>query len=153
LKNGSGQIVVCIIETNPNPDIRTISALIVADFALSPIQLNQEALDGIGALYSLINQIKGSVNKNLTFLGILPNMVENTPFQRQNLTDLIAQAGKLLVQTGKGFASIKNRTAISESQAQGKPIWKLGKTSANDCWKEVRPVFEKISGLMGIKND
>ena len=38
---------VCVIDTNPNPDIRVIAALASADFVLSPIQLNQEAMDGV----------------------------------------------------------------------------------------------------------
>ena len=41
---------VCVIDTNPNPDIRLIAALASADFVLSPIQLNQEAIDGVRAL-------------------------------------------------------------------------------------------------------
>src|SRR5882757_139338 len=39
---------VCIVDTNPNPDIRLICALVASDFVLSPIQLNQEAISGIG---------------------------------------------------------------------------------------------------------
>ena len=40
---------VCVVDTNPNPDIRVIAALASADFVLSPIQLNQEAMDGVVA--------------------------------------------------------------------------------------------------------
>jgi chromosome partitioning protein len=40
---------VCVIDTNPNPDIRVIAALASADFVLSPIQLNQEAMEGVMA--------------------------------------------------------------------------------------------------------
>ena len=39
-----------MIDTHPNPDIRLIAALASADFVLSPIQLNQEAVDGVKAL-------------------------------------------------------------------------------------------------------
>src|SRR6186713_1864846 len=35
---------VCVVDTNPNPDIRMIAALASADFVLSPIQLTQEAM-------------------------------------------------------------------------------------------------------------
>ena len=38
----------CIIDTNPNPDIRYGAALVDADYVLSPVQLNQAALEGIG---------------------------------------------------------------------------------------------------------
>ena len=33
----------CILDTNPNPDVRYAAALVVSDFVLSPVQLNQEA--------------------------------------------------------------------------------------------------------------
>src|SRR5450755_882031 len=41
---------VCVIDTNPNPDIRLIAALASTDHVLSPIQLKQEAMDGVSAL-------------------------------------------------------------------------------------------------------
>jgi chromosome partitioning protein len=142
---------ICLIDTNPNPDIRMIAALVVADFALSPIQLNQEALDGIGALNKDINNIKAKLNPKLKLIGILPNLVENTPFQQGNLKDLIQHFGRLLIQLEAGrFAFIPTRTALAEAQAAGKPVWKLGKTSARTAWSEMRPVFEGIANEMEI---
>ena len=41
---------VCVVDTNPNPDIRVIAALVSCDLVLSPIQLNQEAMDGVVGL-------------------------------------------------------------------------------------------------------
>ena len=41
-----GAFDVCVVDTNPNPNIRVIAALVSADFVLSPMQLNQEAMDG-----------------------------------------------------------------------------------------------------------
>ena len=41
---------VCVIDTHPSPDIRLIAALASSDFVLCPIQLTQEALDGVSAL-------------------------------------------------------------------------------------------------------
>ncbi|MCR5860192.1 ParA family protein [Mesorhizobium sp. J428] len=83
---------VCIIDTNPNPDIRQLSPLVVADYVLAPIELNQEAIDGIGDLLNHenigIRRIQATLNKKLKFLGILPNKVEPTPFQRDNFRAL-----------------------------------------------------------------
>lgn len=142
---------VAILDTNPNPDIRMTAALVVADFALSPIQLNQEALDGIGALHRDINTIKQRLNPRLQLLGILPNLVENTPFQQGNLKQLIQRFPDLLLKLADGrFAFIPTRTAVAEAQAAGKPIWKLGKTSSRTAWNEVRPSFERVAVLMEI---
>lgn len=145
---------VCILDTNPNPDIRQLSALVVSDYVLSPIQLNQEAIDGIGNLLNHLNvgirKIQATINPKLKLIGVLPNLVEPTPFQRENLGDLSKHFAKLLIQLPVGFAAVKKTTAIPEAQALGLPIWKLGKTSAREAWVHIRPVFEKIALTMGV---
>jgi chromosome partitioning protein len=145
---------VCIIDTNPNPDIRQLCALVVSDYVLSPIQLNQEAIDGIGDLLNHettgIRKIQSAINPKLKFLGILPNLVEPTPFQRDNFKDLAAHFSKLLIPLDVGFAAIKKTTAIPEAQALGLPVWKLGKTSGREAWNQVKPVFEKIATMMEL---
>jgi len=84
---------VCLIDTNPNPDIRMIAALVSADCVLSPIQLNQEALDGVHALLNHprvgVRKIKTMLNPKLHLIGLLPVMVEATPFQRENFLQLV----------------------------------------------------------------
>ena len=78
------QFDVCLIDTNPNPDIRLIAALASADFVLSPIQLNLEAMDGIGGLLNHervgVRKIKAVLNPKLQLIGLLPTMVEPTPY-------------------------------------------------------------------------
>lgn len=145
---------ICILDTNPNPDIRQLSALVVSDYVLSPIQLNQEAIDGIGNLLNHenigIRKIQATINPKLKLIGVLPNLVEPTPFQRENLGDLSKHFAKLLIPLPVGFAAVKKTTAIPEAQALGLPIWKLGKTSAREAWGHIRPVFEKIASMMGV---
>lgn len=166
---------VCVIDTNPNPDIRYAAALICAHFLLSPIELNQEAIDGIGALLNHkrygFYKIRQVLNPKLALLGILPNMVEATPFQRGNFAQLIATYPQLLIPLDgepARYACIPNRTAIAEAQAAGMPLWQLRqavpagqgsgvvpesmpvRSSARDAWREVKPVFETIARRMGL---
>jgi len=155
LKSVDNQFDVCIIDTNPSPDIRQLSALVVSDYVLSPIQLNQEAIDGIGDLLNHenigIRKIQATINPTLQLIGILPNLVEPTPFQRENFKDLSLHFAKLLIpMEGGGFAAIRKTTAIPESQAAGLPVWKLGKTSGRDAWTQIKPVFSKIASTMGV---
>lgn len=145
------QFDVCIIDTNPNPDIRMIASLVSANYVLAPIQLNQEAIDGIGSLIKDVRNIKSKLNPALTLLGILPNMVANTPFQKANMEALALHFHKLLITLPSGKpALIQARTAIAEAQAEGKPVWKLTKTSARDAWRELEPTFSKIAADMGV---
>ncbi len=151
---------VCLIDTNPNPDIRYASAVISTDYLLAPIQLNQEAIEGI---YGLINhprygitRIKATLNPNLTFLGILPNLVEPTPFQRGNLQALAARFGMRLLcrrdETGAiAFGYIPKRSAMAEAQAASVFLPDLPKTAARDAWREVKPVFDMILAGMALE--
>ncbi|WP_320201805.1 ParA family protein (plasmid) [Agrobacterium sp. rho-13.3] len=147
---------VCIVDTNPNPDIRQLAALVVADYALAPIELNQEAIDGIGDLLHHenigIRRITATINPKLVFLGIVPNKVEPTPFQRDNFAALSRAFPEYLIPMTPGFAAIKKSTAIAEAQAAGVPVGKLGKTSGRDAARELRPVFDKIASLMEVSN-
>jgi len=65
---------VCVVDTNPNPDIRVIAALASADFVLSPIQLNQEAMDGVSGLLNHerigLRKIKAILNPKLSLIGL-----------------------------------------------------------------------------------
>lgn len=149
---------VCIIDTNPNPDIRYAAALICADYVLAPIQLNQEAIVGISALLGHtrygINRIAATVNPSLKLLGILPNLVEHTPFQKENLKALVGKfGGRLLSRRSEGgvtYGYIFKRTAIAEAQAAGTFLADMDKTSARDTWREVEPVFEMIARAMDL---
>lgn len=155
LKSIDQDFDVCLIDTNPNPDIRQLASLVVSDFVLSPLQLNQEAIDGIGDLLNHDNigiwKIKAVLNPKLKLIGILPNLVEPTPFQRDNMRALCAQFVKLLIPLEVGFAAIKKTTAIPEAQTVGLPVWKLGKTSGRQAWLQIKPVFEKIASIMEIQ--
>ncbi len=146
---------ICIIDTNPNPDIRQIASLVVSDYVLSPLQLNQEAIDGIGDLLNHdtigIRKIKAAINPKLELIGILPNLVKPTPFQRENFGALSKHFSNLLIpMDAGGFAAIKETTAVPEAQAAGIPIWKLGKTSGFTAWAQIKPIFEKIASIMEV---
>jgi chromosome partitioning protein len=166
----------CIVDTNPNPDIRYAAAVIAADYLLSPIELKQEAIDGIGTLLNHgrygVHKVKAALNPKLDFIGILPNMVEANPFQRANLQQLVNHYPTLLIPVVRdgcaGYAYIPNRTAMAEAQAAGVPLWLLRqareasgdgvddaavmpiRSSARDAWREIKPSFEAIARRMGV---
>lgn len=154
LDNNAHLFDLCIIDTNPNPDIRLLSSLVIANYVLSPIILNQEAVDGIGALSHDIANIKSKINHNLLMIGLLPNLVEYKPFQQKNLKSIIEKYPSLLMKMpGDKFALIPNRTAVPEAQARGEPLWKSKKTSARQAWKDVLPVFDEITRVMKLTSE
>jgi chromosome partitioning protein len=147
-----GAFDVCVVDTNPNPDIRVIAALASADFVLSPIQLNQEAMDGVSGLLNHdrvgLRKIKAVLNPKLALIGLLPTMVEPTPFQKANFVQVVQQYHALMIRIGDGpgaFASIPRRSCIAEAQAEGAVLWEMKKTAARDAWREIEPSFARIA--------
>lgn len=149
---------LCLVDTNPFPDIRYASALISANYVLAPIQLNQEAMEGLAALIGHsrfgVQNIIRALNPDLNFLGILPNLVEPTPFQRNNLQTVIVRFGDLLLRSDRNgelrFGYIPKRSAVAEAQAAGLFLPDLDKTAARDAWREIKPVFDMILSRMDL---
>lgn len=146
---------VCVIDTNPSPDIRVIAALASADFVLSPIQLNQEALEGVSGLLNHpragVRKIKAVLNPKLQLIGLLPTMVESTPFQRANFVQIVQRYHPLLIRIGAGpgeFASMPRRSSIAEAQAHGQVLWEMKKTAARDAWKEIEPTLRGLARIV-----
>ena len=155
LERAAHDFDVCVVDTNPNPDIRLISALVSADFVLSPLQLNQEAVDGVREL--LTNQrvgvyrIKKLFNPKLQFIGLLLNMVEATPFQRGNLIQVVQAYGDMLIKIGDlpgQCACIPKRSAIAEAQAAGEVLWEMKKSAAREAWREIEPSIVRIASIV-----
>ena len=146
---------VCVVDTNPNPDIRVIAALASADFVLSPIQLNQEAMDGVSGLLNHdrvgLRKIKAVLNSKLSLIGLLPTLVEPTPFQKANFLQIVQQYHPLMIRIGDGpgaFASIPRRSCIAEAQAAGEVLWEMKKTAARDAWREIEPSLTRIAAIV-----
>jgi chromosome partitioning protein len=153
LRRVDSRFDVCIVDTNPNPDIRVVAVMVSADFVLSPIQLNQEAIDGVAALLNHervgVRKLKAKLNPKLELIGLLPSMVEPTPFQKANLRQLAEHYQSLLIrlppESGMPFAFIPKRSSIAEAQADGAVLWEIKKTAARDAWREIEPAIAEIA--------
>ena len=146
---------VCVIDTHPNPDIRLIAALASGDFVVCPIQLNQEAIDGVRALIHHprvgIHKIRAVLNPKLSLIGLLPTLVEPTPFQRANFATLVERHLPLMIRLSErpgDLAFIPKRSAIAEAQAAGLLLWEMKKTAARDAWAETEPSLRHILGVV-----
>jgi chromosome partitioning protein len=155
LKAMDDRFDVCVIDTHPSPDIRLISVLCSADFVLSPIQLNQESIDGVRALLvdpmCGVYKIKKLLNPKLNLIGLLPTMVEATPFQRDNLRALLDRYLHLMIRIGPDphtLAKVPKRSAIAEAQAEGLVLWEMKKTAAREAWAQIEPTFQHLAKVV-----
>lgn len=170
---------LAIIDTNPNPDIRSTAALVSCTHLLSPIQLTKEPIDGISRLFERIEMIQ-AINNNLPdgFIGMLPNLLESGRFQQENGKQLIKLFGKLLIQVisvtpcvylendrtvplidngnlklkeNYSYAAIKRHSGIAEAQALGLPIWEMPNQA--EAWSEMKKAFYTILLRMNVERD
>jgi len=144
---------VCLIDCPPLPDPRAVCAEANADAMLSPIVLSREAFD---STHDLINgphgvrNVRARLNPALRFLGLLPNMVEDTPLQRAQARALQAQMGAWLIPDPRdpdGFLRMPRLDAIAQAQAAGVSVLDIAwsDSAARPAWRAMRHCFDEIA--------
>lgn len=140
---------VCVIDTSPAIDRRTESALMAADFFVTPVDVETYAVEGLGKFREEARKIltfKQRNGRDLQFLGVIANKVNNnSPMHLRNLKALIAENPKIIVPF-----KISARTNIGEAIAERTPVWAMPKTAARDAGKEMRVVLDFLAERMGF---
>lgn len=140
LKNND-QKTICIIDTAPTASTIQIAPLVVADFVVSPIEIDEFSFSGIKNISSTINNVKKQYNPKLNFLGIIPNRVHgNSPRQKQLLEQLQTNYGHLLL--SKEIA-LGERQAVRDAIGNRQPVWKL--KSRSKAKKEFLSMVEFVA--------
>ncbi len=91
------------------------------------------------------------LNPQLALLGLLPTLVEPTPFQKANFLQVVQQYHPLMIRIGDGpgdFASLPRRSCIAEAQAEGAVLWEMKKTAAREAWREIEPSLARVAELV-----
>lgn len=147
---------VCIIDGPPTGDIRITYAMCTVDAVLSPIQLAQESIEGMGETLNGkrgVLRIRQTFNSALTFLGFLPNMVKNNAKQAEALRIIGEQYGKYMLRDRREVLQfIPASDSFADAQAFGCSIGDLGKSNstARKNAAFVRPVFDLILDQLGL---
>jgi chromosome partitioning protein len=108
---------VIIIDCPPSLNLLTLNALVAADSVLVPMQCEYYALEGLSALMTTVEQIRASVNADLTLEGILRTMYD----PRNNLSNEVS--GQLMLHFGdKVFRTVIPRNVrLAEAPSYGLP--------------------------------
>jgi chromosome partitioning protein len=97
------------------------------------------------------HKIKAVLNPKLHMIGLLPTMVEPTPFQKANFLALVNKHAPMMIKLSDragDFARIPKRSAIAEAQADGLLLWDMKKTAARDAWAEIEPSMKHIASIL-----
>ena len=98
-----------------------------------------------------IRKIRTVLNPQLNIIGLLPTLVESTPYQRANFVQVAQHYGPMLIRLSERsghFAHLPKRSAIAEAQGDGQVLWDMKKTAARDAWREIEPTLARITQLL-----
>lgn len=141
----AGRFDVCLIDTAPSLGVGMTSAVLAADFMLSPLEMEAYSVQGMKKMVTVIGNLR-KVNPKLRFLGMVPNKVDaRKPRHVANLAALQKAYPQLVLPF-----SIGARDSIAEALGEQKPVWKMRKTAARKATQEVRQMAEYVCNKMEI---
>lgn len=149
---------LCIIDGAPTGDTRIVYAMCVANAVLSPIQLAQESIEGMGETLNGrrgVLRLQQSHNPELEFLGFLPNLVKLLPAQMATLEEVIKQYGDYMFRTQEGKAClIADSAAFKDCQSIGCSLASYAKTNstARKNYSLIRPIFDLLLARLGLED-
>jgi len=106
-----------LIDCPPSLSLLTINALVAADSVLVPLQCESFALEGLRLLLKTIEQVRGSLNPNLTINGVVLTMFD----KRNNLSEQVAGDVRDFLGDKVYQTVIPRNVRVSEAPSHGKP--------------------------------
>jgi len=113
-----GKYDYIIFDCPPSLGVLFMNALNVADEVIIPIQCEYLALEGLGVMVDIVNQIRDADNPSLHISGILMTMYNvSTNLSQQVVQEVVKHFGDRVFET-----LIPRNVRLSEAPSYGKPI-------------------------------
>lgn len=141
----AGAVDTCVIDTPPALGLRMTAALMAADHVVCPIELEEYSLDGLSHMLCTVFGVRSRYNPRLALAGIVANRFNpHSARQKEALRRLLSDYRDFVVP-----AKISTRSAIPEALAEGRPVWRIDKSSAREAASEMLTVFGLLRERMG----
>jgi len=116
----AGKYHYIVLDCPPSLGILFMNALNIADEVIIPLQCEYLALEGLGVMVDIVNQIRDAGNPRLHISGILMTMYNmSTNLSQQVVAEVIKHFGDRVFDT-----LIPRNVRLSEAPSYGKPITK-----------------------------
>lgn len=117
LRRGAGAFSYVLIDCPPSLNLLTLNSMAAADSVLVPLQCEFFALEGLSQLLQTVEQIRNSINPDLTIQGIVLTMFDGrNNLANQVVEDVRAHMGDKVYET-----VIPRNVRVSEAPSYGKP--------------------------------
>ena len=107
-----------IIDCPPSLNLLTVNALAAAHSVLVPLQCEFFAMEGLAQLLHTIDEVRGSLNPELTIHGVILTMYD----QRNNLANQVVEEVRGVLGDKVYNTIIPRNVRVSEAPSFGKPV-------------------------------
>jgi chromosome partitioning protein len=80
-----------LIDNSPSMSIITVNSLTASKYLIAPVEPEYLSLKGLEVLMQSVSEIKKSVNKNLTFMGVIITMYNSVTLHHQEVVEVIKE--------------------------------------------------------------
>jgi chromosome partitioning protein len=115
---GAGDFSYVLVDCPPSLNLLTVNAMAAANAILVPLQCEFFALEGLSQLLQTVEQVRSTLNPNLSIHGIVLTMFDS----RNNLSNQVVADVRQFMGAKVYDTMIPRNVRISEAPSYGKPV-------------------------------